>query len=78
MTTTDHSPAIAAAGTAIRLARYLSCQYSDDELARIVVDSYHRQIKEDRAAKAHGRPTGSSGVPVARSKPRRRRKAVAR
>jgi hypothetical protein len=61
-TTTDHSAPIAAAGTAIKLARYLSCQYTDDQLARLVVDSYHRQIKEDRAAKARSKPRKSTEV----------------
>jgi hypothetical protein len=58
--TTAHTPAIVAAGAAIRLPRYLSCTHSDEQVAQLVVEAFHRAIKEERAAKA-------------RSKPRRRR-----
>jgi hypothetical protein len=57
------SPAIKAAGAAIRMARYLSCSHTDEQVARLAVNAYEAYIKEARAATPR--------------KPRRRRKAVA-
>jgi hypothetical protein len=49
--TVPQSPAMLAAGAAIRLPRYLSWEYTDEDVARLAIDAYGQHIQVARAAK---------------------------